>query len=54
MENIRRFLSIDDIYRLYLPISKKKIRAMVKQNLKYKTIGGRIYVSREDLEAHLK
>lgn len=54
METIRRYLSIDDIHKQYLPISKKKIRALVKQNLKYKTIGGRMYVNREDLEAHLK
>ena len=54
MDMVRKYLSIDDIHREYLPISKKKIRALVKQNLNYKTIGGRMYVSREDLERHLK
>ena len=54
MEMIRKFLSIDDIQKEYLPISKKKIRALVKENIEYKQIGGRIYVNREELEKHLK
>ena len=54
MEMKRKFLSIDDIHREYLPISKKKIRALVKENLNIRIIGGRMYVNREELEQHLK
>ena len=50
MENTRKYLSIDDIGKYYLPISKKKIRAMVKENLDVTMIGGRMYVDRIALE----
>ena len=53
MESVRKFLSVDDIYREYLPLSKKKIRALVKENMEYRQIGGRIYVSRAMLELYL-
>ena len=53
MESVRKYLSIDDIHREYLPISKKKIRALVKENMEYRQIGGRIYVSRAMLELYL-
>jgi hypothetical protein len=43
-------LSIDDIQKEYLPISKKKIRALVKNYLCVKTIGGRMFVDRTELE----
>lgn len=43
-------MSIDDIQKEYLPVSKKKIRAFVKKYLNVKLIGGRIYVEREALE----
>ena len=43
-------MSIDDIQKEYLPVSKKKIRAFVKKYLNIKLIGGRIYVEREALE----
>lgn len=46
----RKYLSIDDIQREYLPISKKKIRSLAKQYLNAKTIGGRLFVERESLE----
>jgi hypothetical protein len=46
-------LSIDDIQKEYLPISKKKIREFVKEHLSVKQIGGRIYVERAALEALL-
>ena len=35
-------MSIDDIQKEYLPVSKKKIRAFVKKYLNFKLIGGRI------------
>ena len=43
-------MSIDDIQREYLPISKKIIRSFAKQYLNAKTIGGRLFVERESLE----
>ena len=46
----RIFLSIADIQREYLPVSKKKIRSFVKEYLHIKKMGGRIYVNRADLE----
>ena len=49
-EPTRKYLSIDDIQKEYLPISKKKIRCFVKKYLPIKLIGGRIYVERQLLE----
>ena len=50
---IRKYLSIDDIQKEYLPISKKRLRIMVKKHLDTKTIGNRLFVEREQLEALL-
>ena len=49
----RKYLAISDIQREYLPISKKKIRELVKEHLYVKKIGNRIYVERVALEALL-
>lgn len=49
----RRYLSIEEIQTQYLPVSKKRIRAFVKQYLNVKFIGGRIFVDRQQLEALL-
>ena len=49
-EIVRKYLSIDDIQKEYLPVSKKKIRSLAKQYLNAKMIGGRLYVERESLE----
>ena len=49
----RRYLTVSDIQNEYLPISKKKIRELVKEHLNVRTIGGRIYVERTALEALL-
>lgn len=54
MEMVRKYLSIEDIQREYLPISKKKIRELLRENLNVRVIGGRMYVNREELEEHLK
>ena len=43
-------MSIDDIQKEYLPVSKKKIRIFVKKYLPVKLIGRRIYVERASLE----
>jgi hypothetical protein len=46
----RKYLSIEDIQREYLPVSKKKIRALTKKYLPLKFIGGRMFVARDELE----
>ena len=46
----RKYVSIDDIHKEYLPVGKKRIRLLVKKYLNIKMIGGRIYVDREALE----
>ena len=50
----RKYLSIDDISKEYLPVSKKKIRFFVKKYLPVKLIGGRIFTEREALESLLE
>ena len=45
-----QYLSIADIQKEYLPISRKKLRMFVKRYLDAKMIGNRIFVSREELE----
>lgn len=45
-----QYLSITDIQKEYLPISRKKLRIFVKRYLDAKMIGNRIFVSREELE----
>ena len=49
----RKYLSISDVQREYLPLSKKKVREFVKEHLNVRLIGGRIYVERAALEALL-
>ena len=46
-------MNIDDIQCEYLPICKKKIRSLVKNNVPFKIIGGRMYVERFLLEKYL-
>ena len=50
IETVRKYLSIDEIQKEYLPISKRKIRVLVKKYLPVKYIGGRIYVERDALD----
>jgi hypothetical protein len=50
MKVTRKFLSIDDIQREYLPVSKKRIRMFVKKYLPVKVIGSRMFVERVALE----
>ena len=52
-ETTRKFLTVDEIQKQYLPVSKKRIRALVKQYLDVKVIGGRIFVERSQLETLL-
>ena len=49
----RKYLTIGDIQKEYLPIGSKKLRAWVKDCLPVKHIGRRIYVERAALEALL-
>ena len=49
----RKYLTIGDIQREYLPIGTKKLRQFVKEHSLTRYIGGRIYVAREALEALL-
>ena len=46
----RKYVSIDDIHKEYLPVGKKRIRRLVKKYLQVKTIGNRMYVDRDSLE----
>ena len=46
----RKYLTIDDIQKQYLPVGKKRIRTLVKKYLQVKMIGGRMYVDRDALE----
>lgn len=50
----RQYITIDEIKKSYLPMSKKKIREFVKKYLNIKVIGNRIYVERAALEAILE
>jgi hypothetical protein len=50
----RKYLTIENIQKEYLPCSKKKIRAFVKKYLPTKIIGGRMYVERSALELLLQ
>ena len=52
-KTVRKFLSIDDVQKEYLPMSKKKLRVFAKKYLDVKVIGNRIFVEREQLESLL-
>ena len=49
----RKYLTINEIQKEYLPVSKKRIRLFVKKYLNVKMIGNRIFIDREHLEALL-
>lgn len=51
---IRKYISIDDIQKEYLPLSKKRLRMMVKKNLAVKKIGNKLFVERTEFEDFLK
>ena len=46
----RQYITISDIQNEYLPISKKKIRVLVKKYLSTRMLGNRIFVDRQKLE----
>jgi hypothetical protein len=49
----RKYISIKDIQKEYLPIDLKNIRNIVKKNVAYTKIGNRILAERASLEAYL-
>jgi hypothetical protein len=49
----RKYISIKDIQKEYLPIGLKNIRNIVKKNVAYTKIGNRILAERASLEAYL-
>ena len=46
----RQYVTIAEIQEEYLPISKKKIRVLVKKYLPTRMLGNRIFVDRQKLE----
>ena len=46
----RQYITIAEIQNEYLPISKKKIRVLVKKYLPTRMLGNRIFVDRQKLE----
>lgn len=50
---IRKYISVNDIQKHYLPLSKKRIRLFIKKYLSAKIIGNRLFVERDALEAIL-
>ncbi len=46
----RQYVTVSEIQAEYLPISKKKIRILVKKYLPTRMQGNRIFVEREKLE----
>ena len=46
----RQYITISDIQNEHLPISKKKIRVLVKKYLPTRMLGNRIFVDRQKLE----
>ena len=51
--NKSKLVGITEISRMYIPLSRKRVRRFVKTYLDPKIIGNRIYVERDKLEALL-
>ena len=49
----RKYITVNEVQKEYLPVSKKRIRTFVKKYLNVKMIGNRIFIDRESLEALL-
>ena len=50
MEQQRKYISVNDIQKEYLPVSKKRIRSFIQQYLPVKRIGGRLFTDRTAFE----
>ena len=51
--NSKQWVSVSEIQRLYLPLSKKKIRELICKNLDVVRAGNKLIVERKQLEAFL-
>lgn len=45
---------VNEIQRLYLPVSKKRMRKMISTYLRTVRVGNKLFVEREELENFLK
>ena len=52
--NSKQWVSVSEIQRLYLPLSKKKIRELICKNLDVVKAGNKMIVERKQLEAFLR
>lgn len=52
--NSKQWVSVSEIQRLYLPLSKKKIRELICKNLDVVRAGNKLIVERKQLEAFLR
>ena len=52
--NSTQWVSVSEIQRLYLPLSKKKIRELICKNLDVVRAGNKLIVERKQLEAFLR
>lgn len=54
MEQKTQWIDVNEIQRVYLPISKKKIRKIITENLDVVRMSGKLLVERAQLEAWLR
>ena len=47
-------VDVNEIQRLYLPVSKKRIRKLISTYLRTIRVGNKLFVEREELENFLK
>ena len=50
----KQWVDVNEIQRAYLPISKKDIRKMIKENLDFVRYGKILMVERKQLESYLR
>jgi len=54
-ENVsKKWLTVSEIQREYLPLSKKKIRKLICENLDVTRVGNKLIVERDQLLAFLR
>ena len=52
--NYKQWVSVSEIQKEYLPLSKKKIRELICKNLDVVKAGNKMIVERKQLEAFLR
>lgn len=52
--NSKQWVSVSEIQKEYLPLSKKKIRELICKNLDVVRAGNKLIVERKQLEAFLR